>query len=84
MNRKRVERLATSLIKGDIPMLSRVVDYCGGFGGGAFKDALVVALERSRDPRSEWLGPVVKQLEETEILWLCENGENIRRRSRRA
>ena len=78
-NHEKILRLAGRLSEGDVQMLAGVVSYVGVEPG--LKDRLLAALSASHDrSRVDRLEPVIRRLEESEILWLTENPEQCRRR----
>jgi hypothetical protein len=74
-------RTARSLREGDVEMLAGVVAYVGVEPG--LKERLLVSLQGSRDrDRVDRLEPVLRRLDDSEILWLSENAERFRPRGR--
>jgi hypothetical protein len=81
LDSQKVLRAAVTLSEADVEMLAGVVNFVGVEAG--LKERLLAALGSSQDRRRvDRLEPVIRRLDESEILWLSENPEQLRRRAR--
>jgi hypothetical protein len=79
INVERIRRFASSLTRGDIAMLANSIEFRGTDAG--FKERLPQALSSSYDAdRSGRLLALIRGLNEAELIWLCENHDEVMHR----
>ena len=76
INADRIRRLAPTLTDADVALPSNAIAFRGDAPG--FKAILLGTLEQAHDyDRELRLQPLVRQLNEPERLWLCENHADL-------
>jgi hypothetical protein len=79
INVDRIRRLARRFTDGDVALLANAIQFCSEEPG--CKGRLFGTLKLARDlDRSRRLKSLVRKLNETELIWLCENHADLARR----